>query len=165
MLQHYEILYLVPGTKTEEELPALTQQVHELMTKGGAVITHQDFWGKRKLAYEIDHIRYGYYEAVQFDLESTKLPELESVLRLFNQVLRFQILRRKVLTAEQQAAAAQLRERIAAKREVAKEKEAAAMLKPEPVAPEPVAVQPAPLEQKALDEKLEEILGSDKLDI
>lgn len=170
MQQHYELLYILPGTKAEDEVPTLTAQIHELLKSHGVSIVKQDFWGKRKLAYEIDHIRYGYYDAINFDLETTKLSALEQALRLNPNVLRSQITKRKVLSPEQQAAAAQLRERIASKREVAKEKEAAAMIsqpEPAPVEPVPVALPtPAePVEQKKLDEKIEEILGSDNIEL
>lgn len=168
MQQHYEILYIIAGTKAEDEVPALTTQVHEILKANGATIVKQDFWGKRKLAYEIDHIRYGYYDAIDFDMETTKLGVLEQTLRLNPVVLRSQITKRKVLTPEQQAANTELRERIAAKREVAKEKEAAAMVsKPDTATPEPQApaVAQAPVEQKQLDEKLEEMLESDKVEL
>lgn len=167
MLQHYELVYIIPGTKAEDEVPAMTAQIHELLKANGATIIKNDFWGKRKLAYEIDHIRYGYYDVVDFDMETTKLNILEQALRHSPTIIRSQITRRKVLTPEQVAANTEIRERIAAKREVAKEKEAAAiMTKPEakPVEPEVAPVEPAPFETKKLDEKLEEILGSDKVD-
>jgi small subunit ribosomal protein S6 len=167
MQQHYELVYIIPGTKAEDEVPALTAQIHTLLTSNGATIVKNDFWGKRKLAYEINHIRYGYYDVVDFDMETTKLNILEQALRLNASVLRSQITKRTVLTPEQQAAATQLRERIAAKREVAKEKEAAAMItKPEGKTDEPVvAAAPAPVETKQLDEKLEAMLESDKLEL
>ncbi len=168
MQQHYEILYIIAGTKAEDEVPALTVQIHELLKSNGATIVKQDFWGKRKLAYEIDHIRYGYYDAIDFDMESTALDALTQALRLNPVVLRSQITKRKVLTPEQIAANTEIRERIAAKREVAKEKEAAAMIgKPETQAPEPEVepVAQVPVEAKQLDEKLEELLDSDKVEL
>lgn len=167
MQQTYELLYIIPGTKAEDEVPAMTKQIHEILKSSGATIVKNDFWGKRKLAYEIDHIRYGYYDAVDFDMETTTLNVLEQALRLNPIVLRSQITKRKVLTPEQLAANAELRERIAAKREVAKEKEAATLMaKPESGSTEPETepVAPVPVEAKQLDEKLEEILGSDKVD-
>jgi small subunit ribosomal protein S6 len=167
MQQTYELLYIIPGTKAEDEVPAMTAQIHELIKANGATIVKNDFWGKRKLAYEIDHIRYGYYDAIDFDMETTKLNILEQALRHNPTIIRSQITKRKVLTPEQVAANTEIRERIAAKREVAKEKEAAAiMTKPEaqPVEPEAAPEVAAPFETKKLDEKLEEILGSDKVD-
>lgn len=166
MQQHYELLYIIPGTKAEDEVQPLVTAVHDLLTQQGGTIVKHDFWGKRKLAYEIKHIRYGYYEAIDFDFDTQKLGAFESAMRLNPNILRHQVIIRKVLTAEQQAAAAQLRERIAAKREAAKEKEAAAMLKTETPAEAPITPTPAaPVTTKQLDEKLEEILESDKVEL
>lgn len=166
MQQHYDLLYLIPGTKSEEEVPGIIKQTHELLASHGAVIVKADPWGKRKLAYEIDHIRYGYYEAIEFDADTQQLLPLEQALRLNTSVLRFQITKRKVLTPEQLAANAQLRERIAAKREVAKEKEAAALLTTEKPSAAPAPTEPAaPVEAKQLEQKLEEMLESDKVEL
>lgn len=168
MQQHYEILYIIAGTKAEDEVPALTTQIHELLKNNGATIVKQDFWGKRKLAYEIDHIRYGYYDAIDFDMESTALDTLTQALRLNPIVLRSQITKRTVLTAEQIASNTEIRERIAAKREVAKEKEAVATMsqaEQKSVEPEKAPIAAAPVEAKELDEKLDEMLESDKVEL
>lgn len=166
MVHHYDLLYIIPGTKGEDEVQPLVSSVHDALKQQGASIVKNDFWGKRKLAYEIDHIRYGYYDAVEFDAEPNTIATFESALRLNPNILRFQITTRKVLTAEQQAAAAQLRERIAAKREAAKEKEAAAMLKTEtPAEPKAEPLPAEPMTTKQLDEKIDEILESDKVEL
>lgn len=165
MQQHYDLLYIIPGTTTEEEAQATTSKIHELVTSLGATITKSDFWGKRKLAYEINHIRHGFYELIEFDLDTLKLAELENTLRLHDQVLRHQITIRKVLSAEQLAAAQQLRERIAARRETVKEKAAAAMLTPEAPAAEPAPVETGPVQKEQFEKKLEQILDSDKVEL
>lgn len=165
MIEHYELLYIIPGAKTEEEAKAETTKVHALVTGQGATVTQADFWGKRKLAYEIDHLRYGYYDLVAFDLESTKLSALDAALHLAETVLRYQITRRKVLTAEQLAATQQLRERIAARREAAKEKEAAGMVTKEETPPAAPTAPAAPVQKEQLEEKLEQILESDKVEL
>lgn len=165
MLQHYELLYILPGTKTEEEALAEIPAVHALLTTQGATNVKSNFWGKRKLAYEIDRVRYGYYDVVEFDLDSPRLSALEANLRLADTVLRHQIVRRKVLTAEQQAAAQQLRERIVARREAAKEKEAAGMIAQEEPTVKPPEIPAGPVQKEQLEEKLEEILESDKVEL
>src|SRR4029077_16559870 len=135
----------------------------ELLRSHGANITKTDFWGKRKLAYEIDHLRHGFYLLVEFDLESTKLNELDKALQLNDDIGRHQMIRRIIKSAAAMAKTAALQERIAAKRQAAKEKEAAAMVS-EAVTPAIAPVEPvAPVAQEKLSEKLEEILESDKV--
>jgi small subunit ribosomal protein S6 len=53
-----------------------------------------DRWGKRPLAYEINKRKEGYYVLVEFGGESTTVVELDRILTLSDEVLRFKILRR-----------------------------------------------------------------------
>lgn len=167
MKQAYELLYILRGEATEEEAKSQAERVHQLLTQAGGTIGKQEFWGKRKLAYEIDHVRQGFYDLVEFDLDSEQLANLEQALRLDEHVLRYQVVRRIVKSPERIAAEERLRERIAAKRAATKEKEAAgavaaAQPKPTPVAAEPEA--PA-VTGEQLEEKLEEILDTNKLEV
>lgn len=164
MVEHYEILTIFPGTKTEEEIQPVMSKFQDVMRAHGATISKVDVWGKRKLAYEIDHLRHGYYLNVEFDMETEKLHGLDEAIRLSDDVVRHQILRRIVQTPEALAKVTALRERIAAKREQVKEKEAAAMVSETAAAPTPVEPV-APVAQEKLAEKLEEILESDKVDV
>ncbi len=166
MTGHYELLYILPGNLTEEEAQPASQAIHQLIKDQGASIVKEDFWGKRKLAYEIDKFRQGYYDLVEFDLETDKLPALDQILRLHESVLRYQIVHRIVKTPEQLAAEKQLQERLAAKRQAQKEKETveamATEAEPAPAKPaEPVADVNAP----ELEQKLEEILDEDTVDV
>jgi small subunit ribosomal protein S6 len=128
MVQHYELLLIYPGTQTDEEAAQRTEAVQGVLAQQGATVTLHEFWGKRKLAYEIDHIRHGFYDLFEFDIESTSLQALENTLRLNDQILRHQIVRKEVKSPERLASEAALRERIAAKREAAREQEQGASL-------------------------------------
>lgn len=166
MIQHYELLAIFPATKSEEEIKPDIDKLRSLLTEHGATVVREDFWGKRKLAYEIRHINHGYYHLVDFDVESSNLPALDRVLQLYDGLLRHQIVVKIVKGAEELAAEVALRERIAARRQVVKEQEAAAEFTPTPEpAPEQEPAPAAPVPTQKLDEKLKELLGSDTLDI
>jgi len=164
MTGQYELLYILPGTKTEEEIKPLVERVHQLLVQHGATIVKTDFWGKRKLAYEIEHAHQGYYDLVEFDIVTTTLTGLEKELGLLEGVLRHQIVRRVVKTPEQLAAAQELRDRIAAKRQKTRDQETVSTMAAatEPAPP----VKPAePMSSEQLEEKLEEILEKDSIDV
>lgn len=164
-MEHYELLYIIPGTQTEEEAQTSSQAIRQLVRDNGATSIKEDFWGKRRLAYEIDHVRQGYYDLIEFDLEQAKLAQLEHTIRLNEHVLRHQIVRRIVLTPEQQAEVQARRDRIAARRQAEKEKETVAAITAEaPTTAQPVEPQPA-VSEKELEEKLEEILDEKKIDV
>lgn len=167
MTEHYELLAIFPGTQTDEEVLTSVQKLNELLVQHGAAITLHEFWGKRKLAYEIKHIRHGYYDLTEFDLETTKLQALDSALRLNETLLRHQVVRKIVKSPEVLAAEAALRERIAAKRQAVREKEQAVAVSADAPVPTPVdTTEPvAPVAKEKLEEKLEQILDSEKIDI
>jgi small subunit ribosomal protein S6 len=58
-----------------------------------------DRWGKRPLAYEINKRKEGYYVLVEFSGEPTTVVELDRILTLSDEVLRFKILRRNDRTS------------------------------------------------------------------
>ncbi len=53
-----------------------------------------DRWGKRPLAYEIKKRKEGYYVLVEFSGEPSTVNELDRILTLADEVLRFKILKR-----------------------------------------------------------------------
>jgi small subunit ribosomal protein S6 len=162
MVEHYELLTIFPGNLTDEEIQAPVNKLQELIKQHGAIIAKHDFWGKRKLAYEIAHLRHGFYDLTDFDLETKDLAKLDAALRLSDEVLRHQIVKRTVKTEAQLAAEQALREHIAAKRQAAREKEPIAATPESAPTTEPVT---GPVETQKLDEKLEEILDTDKIDL
>ncbi len=167
MLKHYELLYILPGNKTEEEAQSMVKNIHELVTQHGGSIVKEDFWGKRKLAYEINHLSHGYFDLVMFQIESTKLQTLENILRLNDTIVRHQVTTFIVKSAEQLAAEERLRERIATRRQADKEKEVASAIVADNAPSVPIAapIPAAPMDSAQLDKKLEEILDEDTLKV
>ena len=76
---------------------ALDRALETIRTNGGSPGTI-DRWGKRPLAYEINKRKEGYYVLVEFTGEPTTVVELDRILTLSDEVLRFKILRRHVGT-------------------------------------------------------------------
>jgi small subunit ribosomal protein S6 len=76
---------------------ALDRALETVRTNAGTPGTI-DRWGKRPLAYEINKRKEGYYVLVEFSGESTTVDELDRILTLSDEVLRFKILRRHVKT-------------------------------------------------------------------
>ncbi len=72
---------------------ALDRALETIRTNGGTPGTI-DRWGKRPLAYEINKRKEGYYVLVEFAGESETVVELDRILTLSDEVLRFKILRR-----------------------------------------------------------------------
>lgn len=90
-MRNYELSVVLFSTLSEEEKVATLEKVKELITRFGGEITNVDDWGKRKLAYEIEKQREGFYYFIQFKAEATAPAEIESRVRIMEQVLRYLI--------------------------------------------------------------------------
>ena len=92
-MKNYELaLVLIPSLSEEDKLANL-EKAKELITRFGGEITNVDDWGKRKLAYEINKQREGFYYFIQFKAETSVPAELESRFRIMETALRYLIVR------------------------------------------------------------------------
>lgn len=95
MLRTYEVLYVLRPDLGEEATAAAVAKLAEVITgQGGEVLKIQP-WGKRRLAYEISKYREGYYVLMVFAGEQTASQELERVLKLSEEVIRYLLLRQE----------------------------------------------------------------------
>ena len=145
-MTEYEILLLLDPDLSEERQTEIVTRIRETVERDGTWDRH-DVWGRRKLAYEIDHKPEGFYHLLLFSSSAETLDEITRVLRITDGVLRHLAVRRLKTSsaAEPQAAPATAEEPEAdAAAEPAGEPEADAP--PEPAAEpetEPEVVQEA----------------------
>jgi small subunit ribosomal protein S6 len=163
---HYEILFIMPNKFTEDEAKTVIEKVEKTIADGGGEITYREYWGKKKLAYEIKHNAYGYYSLCEFNLEKSLLTAIDQSLRLSTDVLRHQIVIKKSKSEEELAHDKKINAKIVAKK-AEEEKEAKIKEKKQANTPEP-APKSAPKKEtktdmKDLDAKLEGILSAKDL--
>lgn len=88
-MNSYE-LALVLNAKIEDDQRAATlDKVKSVLERFGAEIKDIDEWGRKKLAYEIQKMSEGFYYFIHFDAEPTAPAEIESRIRIMDNVLRF----------------------------------------------------------------------------
>lgn len=88
-MNKYELVLVVSAKIEDEAREAVVEQAKGLVTRFGGVITDVEDQGKKRLAYEIQKMKEGYYYFIQFDAESTVPAEVESRVRIMENVLRF----------------------------------------------------------------------------
>ena len=93
-MNEYEILLLLDVDQAEDRQVEIVARVRELVEKGGGTWDLHDVWGRRKLAYEIDHKGEGNYHLLQFTCDAETLDEASRVLRIDDGVLRHMATRR-----------------------------------------------------------------------
>ena len=88
-MNQYE-LALVVSAKVEDDVKAATlEKAQKYITRFGGTITNVDDWGKKRLAYEIQKMREGYYNIISFESDSTTPCELEQRVRIMDNVIRY----------------------------------------------------------------------------
>jgi small subunit ribosomal protein S6 len=93
----YEILYIVRPDVEETDLPDVTKRVETLIESLAGNIQRTNIWGKRRLAYEVDHLKEGHYVLTDFQIEPARVPEMEATLKISDTVFRHLIVRKPVL--------------------------------------------------------------------
>jgi small subunit ribosomal protein S6 len=90
----YEILLMLDPEAPEERHDEIIARTRELVEKGGGSWLSHDPWGRRRLAYEIDHKTDGVYHLLRFDAAPDTLDEVTRVLKITDGVMRHMATRR-----------------------------------------------------------------------
>jgi small subunit ribosomal protein S6 len=90
----YEILLLLDPDLDEDRQGEVVSRARELVESGGGTWDLHDTWGRRKLAYEIDHKGEGSYHLLHFTSDAGTLDEVSRVLRIDDGVMRHMATRR-----------------------------------------------------------------------
>jgi small subunit ribosomal protein S6 len=103
LLRDYEILYIVRPELEEAQLQEAVSTVNKLIENLGGASQKTDVWGRRRLAYEVDHIREGQYVLTDFQIEPVRVPEMEATLKISDAVFRHLIVRKPEARAPRSA--------------------------------------------------------------
>jgi small subunit ribosomal protein S6 len=93
-VRDYEVLYIVRADLDDEKVQDAVKRVNTLIQRSGGTAERTNVWGKRKLAYEVKHQKEGSYVLQDFQLDPNRVPELESSLKITEEVLRHLIVRK-----------------------------------------------------------------------
>ena len=92
-MRDYELIVIISPEVPEEEVPTNIDKIGEFITSKGGSITQVDRWGKRRLAYTINHFKEGNYVLTKFKIEPATTAELETNLRISEKILRHMLIR------------------------------------------------------------------------
>lgn len=86
---NYELMLLLsPETEAERQAEIL-DRVRKTATDGGGSVDKVDEWGKKRLAYEINHFRDAVYYLLTLTISPDVLEEISRILRITDEVIRF----------------------------------------------------------------------------
>jgi small subunit ribosomal protein S6 len=89
----YETVLIVKPQLSDAEIGGLLDKTKKILATEGAEILNEDKWGRRKLAYPIDHSREGFYIYLKYQATPSVIGRFEAQLRITEPVLRSLTLR------------------------------------------------------------------------
>lgn len=89
-MRNYETIFILKPTLEEEVRKELINKFTSIISANGEVVKIEE-WGNRKLAYEIEKFRDGYYILVNFNAAPSLPMELERNYRIADDVIRYMI--------------------------------------------------------------------------
>ncbi|MGI8792841.1 MAG: 30S ribosomal protein S6 [Acidimicrobiales bacterium] len=92
-MRPYEVMIILEPSIEEDAVSAINERVTNLSNDGGGTAGKVDKWGKRRLAYEINHLFEGYYVLIEAVADSAPMSEVDRMLRLADEVIRHKIIR------------------------------------------------------------------------
>ena len=87
----YELMFMTKPTLTEDEVKKNIEYVRGSVKGVEGVIIKEDFWGKRKLAYEIKRMQEAYYTVLDLDLSQSQVKKIASSLSSNGDIFRYLI--------------------------------------------------------------------------
>ena len=93
-MNKYELALIVSAKIEDDARTAAVDKAKAIIEKAGGTVTNVEEWGKKRLAYEIQKMKEGYYYFIQFDADATVPAEVEKRVRIMDNVIRFLCVRR-----------------------------------------------------------------------
>jgi small subunit ribosomal protein S6 len=91
-MRKYEVRYIIRPELDQDAVAATVEKFANIINNGGE-ITKSDVMGKRRLAYEINKIRDGHYVLVHFNATNDVINELDRVMKISDEIIRFLIVK------------------------------------------------------------------------
>ncbi|MDC3417713.1 30S ribosomal protein S6 [Aquibacillus salsiterrae] len=87
-MRNYEIMYIVRPNIEEEAQTALIERFNSILTDNGAEIGKVEEKGKKRLAYEINDFRDGYYVIIKFKGDENAINEFDRQAKFSDDIIR-----------------------------------------------------------------------------
>lgn len=94
-MNKYELVLVVNAKVEDEVRTAVVEKAKEYVTRFGGQISEVEEWGKKKLAYEIQKMREGFYYFIQFEADAECPAEVEKHVRIMDNVLRYLVVKKE----------------------------------------------------------------------
>ncbi len=92
-MKKYEIMYIVNASLDDEARTKVMDSLHSIITDHEGSIDKVDEWGVKEFAYEINHMKKGYYVVINVTANNEGIHEFERLARINNSIVRFMVVK------------------------------------------------------------------------
>ncbi|WP_297435473.1 30S ribosomal protein S6 [uncultured Clostridium sp.] len=94
-MRNYETIFVINPSLDTEAVKALIEKFKGVIENGGGTVDNVDFWGKRRLAYEIKKVSEGFYTLFNFTADTELPKELDRVFKITDGIIRHIIIKKE----------------------------------------------------------------------
>jgi len=94
-MNKYELALVVNAKIEDEAREAIVEKAKSYVARYNGNVTEVEEWGKKRLAYEIQKMKEGFYYFIQFEAEADCPAEVEKHIRIMDNVLRYLIVKKE----------------------------------------------------------------------
>lgn len=92
-MRNYEIMYIIRPNIEDDAKKEVVERFNTVLTTNGAELVKVDDMGKRRLAYEINDFREGYYMLLNVNADSAAIDEFSRLVRINDDIIRHMAIR------------------------------------------------------------------------
>lgn len=94
-MSKYELALIVNAKIEDEAREAVVEKAKGYVARYGGTVTEVEEWGKKRLAYEVQKMREGFYYFIQFEADATCPAEVERHVRIMDNVMRYLVVKKE----------------------------------------------------------------------
>ena len=94
-MNKYELALVVNAKIHDQARAAVVEKAKDYIARYNGTVTEVEEWGKKRLAYEIQKMREGYYYFIQFESDAACPAEFEGRIRIMDNVLRYLVVKKE----------------------------------------------------------------------
>jgi small subunit ribosomal protein S6 len=87
-MRRYELMLLFRPDLEDDKLQSAVEKVTRAIVNAGGALTKVSPWGKRRMAYEIQHFREASYFLLHFDIAPSAIRDIERGMLISEEILR-----------------------------------------------------------------------------
>ena len=94
-MSKYELALVVNAKIEDEAREAVVEKAKGYVARYVGTVTEVEEWGKKRLAYEVQKMREGFYYFIQFEADATCPAEVERHVRIMDNVMRYLVVKKE----------------------------------------------------------------------